>query len=156
VISAMDELAASMHESTGHSRTLAKEEVHLISTRKRVFEEKFEREYRYLDVFTVTQKGIYDTRMLMLRPEEKFPIRVRNRLPEQTLLDLREAAKCLAFDIPTACAFHICRATEALLAYYEVLSGHTWSLPKNRDWKAYIDHLAKEGAPKDEIDKKLR
>ena len=35
VISAMDELAASMHESTGHSRTLAKEEVHLISTRKR-------------------------------------------------------------------------------------------------------------------------
>ncbi len=123
------------------------QEVTLITGRKNWFEQCFEREYRYLDVFTVTPKGIYDTRLLISKPEEKFPIRVRAMLPQQTLDDLKQAALCFAFDIPTACAFHICRATEALmLAYYEVLAGHRWNL-KKRDWNSYIDHLKKEGAP---------
>lgn len=131
------------------ARRVTMEEVRVISARKNYFEKCFEREYRYLDVFTVTPKGIYDTRLLMTKPEDKFPERVRAKLPAQTLTDLRQAALCLAFDIPTACAFHICRATEALmLAYYEVLSGHPWALQKNRDWRAYIDHLVREGAPK--------
>jgi Domain of unknown function (DUF4145) len=128
---------------------VTREEVWKISGRRDWFEKCLDREYRSVDVFTVTPEGIYDTRLLMLRPEDKFPGRVRVMLPPQALSDLKQAAKCLAFEIPTACAFHICRATEALmLAYYEALSGHPWHLPKNRDWKTYIDHLAKEGAPK--------
>lgn len=112
------------------------------------FERCLEREYRYLDVFTVTPKGIYDTRLLMTKPEDKFPERVRRHLPKQSLDDIKQAARCLAFDIPTACAFHICRATESLmLAYYEVLSGKPWALT-NRNWKVYIDHLVVHGAVK--------
>ena len=54
----------------------------------------------------------------------------------------------LAFDIPTACAFHICRATESLiLKYYEALSGHGWTF-KKRDWKIYVEQLVKENAPR--------
>src|ERR1035441_8971655 len=131
------------------ARKLTRDEWYLITQRKEYFENCFDREYRYLDVFTVTPKGIYDTRLLMAKPEEKFPARVRSGLPSQTVADLKQAALCLAFDIPTACVFHVCRATEALmLAYYEVLAGHPWALPRNRDWQAYIDHLVKEGAPK--------
>ena len=52
------------------------------------------------------------------------------------------------FDVPVGCAFHVCRATEALmLAYYEKLAKQKWPLPKNRDWNTYIQHLEKEGAP---------
>jgi len=44
---------------------------------------------------------------------------------------LKEAGRCLAFDLPTACAFHICRATEALmLTYYEALTGNAWPFPR--------------------------
>ena len=130
-------------------RTITTQEMTILLGRLKWFEDCFDREYRYLDVFTVTAKGIYDTRLLMSKPEMKFPERIRRVLPQQTLADLKESARCLAFEVPTACAFHICRATEALmLYYYEVLTGHPWSLPKNRDWKAYIDHLVKEGAPR--------
>ncbi|HUE22768.1 MAG TPA: hypothetical protein VMQ86_13875 [Bryobacteraceae bacterium] len=112
------------------------------------FEDCFRREQRYLDVFTVTKKGIYDTRLLMTVPEEKFSERIRSLLPKQTVSDLRQAARCLAFDIPTACAFHICRATESLiLKYYEALSGHGWTF-KKRDWKIYVEQLVKENAPR--------
>lgn len=130
------------------ARPLTGVEVTVILGRRDWFEKCFDREYRAIDVFTVTAKGIYDTRRLMTKPEDKFPDRIRKVLPVQTMMDLKEAAKCLAFEIPTACAFHVCRATEALmLYYYEVLTGHQWPLPKNRDWKAYIDHLIKEGSP---------
>src|SRR5580704_15255734 len=99
-------------------------------------------------VFTVTPKGIYDTRLLMTRPEEKFPERVRSILPPQVLADLKQAASCLAFDIPTACAFHVCRATEALLLkYYEVLTGSPYSLPY-RNWNRYVEELVRVGATK--------
>jgi hypothetical protein len=149
LMASMNKLANFAHfTGVDPERLITSEEVYLISGQKRWFETCFEREYRYLDVFTVTPKGIYDTRLLMTRPEDKFPPRVRNVLPDQTLADLKQAARSLAFDLPTACAFHICRATESLiLKYYEVLSGHGWTFTK-KDWKIYVEQLVKEGAPK--------
>ena len=112
------------------------------------FEKAFEREYRNLDVFTMMKKGIYDTRLLMHHPEEELPERLRKFLPKQTLDDWKDAGRCLAFETPTACAFHICRGTEALMiGYYEALTKHPWEFPK-KDWKIYIEQLGVEGAPK--------
>jgi hypothetical protein len=123
-------------------------EVSMFSNGKDQFEKAFEREYRNLDVFTVMQKGTSDTRTIMRAPENDVPQRLRKFLPPKTLDDLREAGKCLAFDVPTACAFHVCRGTEALiLSYFEALYGHPWHLPNNRDWHAYIQHLENKGAP---------
>ncbi len=111
------------------------------------FEKNFEREHRNIDVFTVTPKGIYNTRLLMDRPEMQFPESLRPILPIQTLYDLKQAGRCLVFDIPTACAFHTCRATESLmLEYHGLLSGGPWNF-KKRDWKIYIEQLTVQNAP---------
>jgi hypothetical protein len=99
-------------------------------------------------VFTVTPRGTYDTRILLENPQEDFPRRLVEELPARFIADLKEAAKCLVFDIPVGCAFHVCRATESLmLAYYEELAKQQWPLPKNRDWNSYIQHLGNAGAP---------
>lgn len=128
-------------------RNLTLDEVHAISWPKEEFDRAFEREHRNLDVFTVTKKGIYDTRALFENPEEKFPPNIRKVLPTQMLHDLKEAGRCLAFEIPTACAFHVCRGTEAvILAYYELLAKHPWNF-KKKDWKIYVEQLCKEKAP---------
>ncbi|MGI9166798.1 MAG: hypothetical protein ACR2G5_10515 [Pyrinomonadaceae bacterium] len=114
----------------------------------KAFEEAFTRDCKQLDVFTVTRKGLYSTRALIERPETKFPANLLAVMPPKTLQDLQEAGRCLAFERPTACAFHICRATEALmLAYYEKLANKPWPFTK-RDWNIYNEQLAKEGAPK--------
>lgn len=112
------------------------------------FEKDFEREQHNLSVFTILPKGIYETRALIEEAEKKFPPRVLKVLPwPQAIVDLNQAGRCLAFEIPTACAFHTCRATEAImLHYYELLAGKPWPFSR-RDWNIYNEHLAKEGAP---------
>ena len=111
------------------------------------FEECFAEESRKLQVFMVTPKGTRHTEILIENPESDLPENAVPSLPPQFLYDLKQAARCLAFDIPTACAFHIFRGTESLmLAYHEALTKKPWPLPKNRDWGAYITQLERAGA----------
>lgn len=139
-------LAATLHtnpkDAPVESTTIARFNAEL----KR-FEEAFTRECRHLDVFAVTPKGLYNTRALIERAETKFPPNLVKVMPEKTIHDLQEAGRSLAFNLPTACAFHICRATEALmLAYYEALTGNAWPFPR-RVWATYNDQLRISGAP---------
>jgi hypothetical protein len=114
---------------------------------RETFEKDFEREQHNLSVFTVLPKGIYETRALIENAERKFLRAVLRVLPfPQSIYDLNQAGRCLAFEIPTACAFHTCRATEAvMLRYYELLKG-PWTF-KKRDWKIYVEQLSVAGAP---------
>lgn len=115
---------------------------------KEKFEQCFEREAKSLMVFTVTPKGTYDAHVLIENPQEDFPPRLVAELPARFIADLKEAARCLVFDIPVGCAFHVCRATESLmLAYYEKLAKQKWPLTNSRDWNTYIQHLDKHKAP---------
>ena len=51
----------------------------------------------------------------------------------------------MAFDLPTSAAFHILRATEALITeYYGVVVGYKPKM-KSRNWERYIEHLRKHG-----------
>jgi hypothetical protein len=112
------------------------------------FEEAFRVEASRANVYAITSKGLYDTRKLMEVAEQKFSQKIRDVLPEQTIYDLREAGKCLAFECPTAAVFHTLRGTEAfMLKYYEELAGKTWPFVKNKDWSSYINHLVKHKAP---------
>ena len=46
---------------------------------------------------------------------------VRTQLPDIALYDVSEAGKCIAFERPTAAAFHILRATEAVVRCYYLM-----------------------------------
>jgi hypothetical protein len=122
-------------------------EMHELMRSKEKFEESFEHDCRNLDVFMVTPKGIYSTRQLIENAENKFSPAIRSVLPPESIADIQWAGKSLAFEIPTACAFYIFRATESLmLKYYEVLTGHAWAF-KKKDWKIYGEQLVNENAP---------
>jgi hypothetical protein len=123
------------------------------------FELMFEREARRVSVFAVQPKGLYDTEKLIEEGEKKFPPDLIAVMPPQVIEDIREAGRCLAFDRSTACAFHICRATEGLMrAYYKKLTGLDWPPPPPKpkmakDWKVLVDQLRVEGAPKKIIER---
>jgi hypothetical protein len=65
-------------------------------------------------VYTVTPKRI-DTTKLMSDISFLFAPNTYARLPEIARFDLDEAGKCIAFERPTAAAFHLMRAAEAVL-----------------------------------------
>jgi hypothetical protein len=66
------------------------------------------------ELFATTPKRL-DVEKLLNNPAALLPPTVFTRLPSLTKYDLSEAAKCLAFERPTAAAFHVLRATENVL-----------------------------------------
>jgi hypothetical protein len=110
------------------------------------FETILSAELQAVDVYFVSPKGIYSTPDLIERAENVLPEEIRKFVPEVVLRDLKEAGRCLAFDVPTAAGFHILRAIEAVIRqYYEILVGEK-PKPKMRNWGAYIKILKTKNA----------
>lgn len=110
------------------------------------FETILTEELAIVDTYSVTQKGAYSTSELINNAEVMFPKNLIAKLPAQAIQDIREAGKCLAFETPTAAAFHIVRAIESvILTYYsKILGGKTPG--RMRNWGVYIKALRDSGA----------
>ncbi len=109
------------------------------------FETVFAEELAIVDTYSVTQKGAYSTAELITNAEALFSKSVQQKLPHRAIQDIREAGKCLAFETPTAAAFHVVRAIESvILAYYAKVLGKA---PSNRmrNWGVYIKTLRDSG-----------
>lgn len=90
--------------------------------------------------FFVTQKGSHDTLSLLDDSVTLFPDSLRNKVPE-ALFDVKEAGKAIAFDMPTACGYHLFRATESVVRrYYSVLTNNAPAL-KVRSLGVYVKML---------------
>lgn len=112
------------------------------------FETVFSAEMQAADTYHVSQKGIYSTAQLIDSAENMFAPAVKSVLSEQTVTDLQQAGRCLAFECPTAAGFHILRAVEDVLRdYYEVVTG-VQPKKKLRSWAAYVKRLEGAGASK--------
>ena len=88
----------------------------------------------------------YDREVLVANGEKVFSEEARKELREEEIYNVKEAGKCLAFQIPTAAAFHMFRCVESLIRrYYEVVVGKL-PKPKMRNWGVYIKSLRECGA----------
>lgn len=96
---------------------LAHSEVSNIKSLLVKFENNLEAEYSQKDLFVVSPKGIYSTSDLIDSAEQMFSREFQDRMP-QAIRDLKEAGRCIAFEVPTAAAFHIFRAVEAVAKDY--------------------------------------
>jgi hypothetical protein len=76
-----------------------------------------EAELLTLEAFVVTPKRL-DIDKLLNDVGSLISPGVFSVLPEITQYDLMEAGKCIAFDRPTAAAFHLLRGTEAVLRHF--------------------------------------
>jgi len=106
------------------------------------FETVLKAELNGWDAFFVSQKGAYSTTDLIGRAESLLPSEsARQLLSPEALEDIRQAGRCLAFNLGTAAAFHIVRCTETFIwKYYEMIVGHLPPI-KMRNWGAYIRNL---------------
>lgn len=95
-----------------------------------------------LETYYVTQKGIYDTTALIARTENVLPASVLNKIDKKVAIEIRESGKCLAFDCATASAFHMMRATEAVMHKYYLHVCEPRSKKKLENWGAYIAKLS--------------
>lgn len=92
-------------------------EIATIQNALRNFEAILEGEYRIKIVFALSKKGLYSLNQLAYHGDEMVPETVHAVMPEISR-DLKDAGRCIAFEVPTAAAFHLFRATEAAAKSY--------------------------------------
>jgi hypothetical protein len=93
-----------------------------------------------LPAYFVSQKGSHDTLTLLDESWRIFPQDLRDKVPD-AMFDVAEAGKALCYELPTACGFHLFRATEAVLRrYYSHVSGGR-PPPKIRNIAVYVNAM---------------
>jgi hypothetical protein len=104
------------------------------------FETNINSELSIAAAYFVSRKGGYDTDTLIANAELIFPPDLGLKVP-MAIPDVREAGRCLAYELSTAAGFHILRATEAVLRrYWEVVS-NGMDHPSQRNMGVYIDKM---------------
>lgn len=99
-------------------------------------------ELKGFEAYIVTPKRIDIEKLLKDTPSLLAP-RVYSKLPEIAQFDLAEAGKCIAFERPTAAAFHILRGTESVLdSFYEAIVRQK-RIPLPRSWGPMVIDLKK-------------
>lgn len=117
-----------------------------VETAAKEFETVLQAELQVMSAYYASQKALYSTPDLVDRAEIIFPKEVRDKVSEDAINDVRQAGKCLAFDVPTAAGFHILRATEDIIREYYGLVVGTLPAKKSRNWGVYIKGLRAHGA----------
>ncbi len=116
------------------------------------FEYVFSAELNNASLYFVEQVCAYKTSTLIESGDAVFPKSIRDQLPLLAITDVKAAARCLAFDLPTSAGFHIARAVETvLLQYFSVLEIER---PEYKNLGRYIETLRDKG-PEKGIDPKV-
>lgn len=97
------------------------------------------------NVYYVLPKRAYDINILIEDATKLFSPDIASCLTEIERYDIREAGRSLAFELPTAAAFHLFRVTESVLRRYYRFVTHSVPKQKMRNWGAYIKTLRKCG-----------
>lgn len=106
------------------------------------FKTVLEAEFQIAATYLVTPRRGYDIATLIENAEIIFPDELMRKVPD-TLFDLREAGKCIAFDLGTAAGFHLLRAFETVIrAYWNVVMEGA-PLPTVRNLGIYISEMEK-------------
>lgn len=114
------------------------------------FETVLSAELQFADLYLVTKKGGYDSTELAENGIAAFPGNLGVKVPE-AISDAMQCGRCIAFELPTAAAFHAHRANEAVLhRYYDAVTGGA-ARPTTRTMGAYISKLRDSGAGEEKV-----
>ena len=76
-----------------------------------------------------------------------MPESVLKKISNEIVEEIRQSGRCLAFDVATASAFHIMRATESVIRKYYLQVCKPKSKKKLDNWGMYIAKLSQSQDP---------
>jgi hypothetical protein len=100
----------------------------------------FRAECADVEIYSVDQVLLYKTSDLVASGSNRIPKEIRSVLSNEILREFDNAARCLAFNLPTACGFHSLRALELVIYDYWQFCGGSGEPPSN--WGGYVKSLS--------------
>lgn len=140
---------------TQADRALTFAEIGNVTYALNTFETILKAELAAADAYFVTPKRGYDTLSLISEGEVIWPPDLYQKVPS-ALDDVREAGKCIAFELGTAAGFHILRAVESVLLCYWKEVTNNKPVPANKNIGNYLNQLEKLGVGDSKIISVLR
>lgn len=105
-----------------NDKNLSQEDISKLRLLAYLFEVALKSAFTTSPVYMITPKGGFDVDILTDMPALLFPENLLTLVPKAKH-DVEQAAKCLAFEIPTAAAFHLHRINETVLhCYWDAIS----------------------------------
>ena len=111
-----------------------------VKNQARNFEAAYKAELQISNSYLVTPKGGYSIDVLTQFSENSFPPNLLKLVPNAEH-DVEQAARCLAFENPTAAGFHLMRILESVIQKYWFLLTNGSKKPKNKNMGAYLSAL---------------
>lgn len=122
--------------------TLDPYDAYTLQTAFQKFEAVLAAELQLSPLYLVSPKGAYDIDCLAMKGSDVFPEALGQKVPN-AIPDIEQACKCLAFELNTACGFHLHRANESVLRqYYDAVTSGA-DRPKSRNIGDYLNELNK-------------
>jgi len=121
-------------------RTITAMEAYRLSQAVEEFETVLRNELQNADTFFVTRKAAYDTSLLLTNAELLFSAEVASKVTA-AIPDIREAGKCLAYELNTASGFHIMRAVETVLRSYWDVVAKGATRPRQQNLGVYLKKM---------------
>lgn len=98
------------------------------------------------DLYFISPKRAYQMQKLIFSAEDVLSELSKKMLSQECKNEIQEAGRCIAFDLPTACGFHIFRAVETVvLMYFPAINVPVPTKPGEKNLGKYIDLLEKNG-----------
>lgn len=136
-------LVAAIHvltQQTDFAKVLAPADLYPVTNALTEFETVCKDELANADAYFVTRKAGFDSSVLISNAEmnfsRDFPAKASGAIP-----DVREAGKCLAFEMSTAAGFHLMRAVEAVLRVYWDVVTENKPHPRQRNLGVYLKKM---------------
>jgi hypothetical protein len=121
---------------------LTEEDAKTIRDATLMLRETLKAETSNLTLYEVSGKR-FDTKALLTNVPSLMRTGTYGDLPLLAAIDLHESATCIAFDRPTAAAFHALRATEKVLRHYYTCVVRQNRLRKPWLWNPMLEQLRK-------------
>jgi hypothetical protein len=130
----------SLTADTERQEPLSFMEAYRVTSALSEFENVLNAEFGMMNLYFVGKKRGYDTTDLIENGMSLFPPDLFSKVPESAL-DINQATRCIAFELPTAAAFHVHRANESVLhRWYDAVSGGA-ARPAGRNIGDYLAEL---------------
>lgn len=108
------------------------------------FEVTLQSDFGIRDTFVVSAKGAYST-TLLAEQGETLVSEAAHGLVTSMRQDLHDAGRCMAFELPTAAAFHLFRAAEAMVcSYCEFVRRKAFTQPEKKNGLGGYANLLKQ------------
>lgn len=128
------------HLPDENSKSIPRWSWNSLTSALQTFEHVFRAEMDGSSVYAVPAHGIYSTPELVEEAHKAFPQEILDIIGEKAIKDYKSAGRCLAFNLPTAAAFHSVRAMEGVIeVYYQTFNGTPGA--RLNGWNDYVVEL---------------